>query len=331
MTSNQNSVDLEKPAEVPVAVVGLGLMGTSIIACLLAAGHPVVGVTRSIERRRKAPGRIRDLLAEMHSEGLITGDPEEIAARFKVTEDYADLADCRYIFESILENLELKKETIARIEAAASSTAVIGSNTSSIPVTMLQKDAAHPRRVLGIHWGEPAHVNRFLEIICGSGSDGACAARVAALARFWGKEPTLVKKDVRGFITNRIMYAMLREAFFLVENGYATPADVDRSVRNDYGYWNTFAGPFRFMDLTGISAYKAVMEGLLPELDRSTKVPELMRQMVESGAEGIRNAKGFYNYTPEQAENWEKLFLKFSYEIRALAAKYPENVGDLVP
>jgi 3-hydroxybutyryl-CoA dehydrogenase len=331
MTSDPNPVNEERPQNVPVGVVGLGLMGTSIIACLLAAGHPVVGVTRNIERRRNSPDRIRGLLAEMRSEGLITRDPDEIAARFQVTDDYADLADCRYIFESILEDLALKKETIAKIEAAVSPTAVIGSNTSSIPVTTLQKDTAHPERVLGIHWGEPAHVNRFLEIICGSQSDGAYAARVAALARFWGKEPTLVKKDVRGFITNRIMYAMLREAFYLVENGYATPADVDRSLRNDYGYWMTFAGPFRFMDLTGISAYQVVMEGLLPELDCSTKVPELMRQVVESGAEGIRNARGFYTYTPEQAENWERLFLKFSYEIRALAAKYPENVGDLLP
>src|ERR1019366_2608733 len=170
--------------------------------------------------RENSPDRIRGLLAEMRSEGLITLYPDEIAARFQVTDDYADLAECRYIFQSILEDLALKKETIAKIEAAVSPTAVIGSNTSSIPVTTLQKDTAHPERVLGIHWGEPAHVNRFLEIICGSQSDGAYAARVAALARFWGKEPTLVKKDVRGFITNRIMYAMLREAFYLVENGY---------------------------------------------------------------------------------------------------------------
>jgi len=340
MTSDQDPVNqehapdparpVERPAEVPVAVVGLGLMGTSIVACLLAAGHRVTGVTRNIERRGNAPGRIRELLAEMRSEGLIAGDPDEIAGRFKVTEDYSDLADSRYVFESIVENLALKKETIAKIEAAVSPAAVIGSNTSSIPVTMLQKDAAHPERVLGIHWGEPAHVNRFLEIVCGSQTDASHAARGASLARFWGKEPTLVKKDVRGFITNRIMYAMLREAFYLVEAGYATPADVDRSLRNDLGYWITFAGPFRFMDLTGIPAYAAVMQDLFPELDCSAKVPELMRQVVESGAEGVRNAKGFYTYTPEQAGNWEKLFLKFSYEIRALAAKYPEDVGDLV-
>ena len=133
-----------------------------------------------------------------------------------------------------------------------------------------------------------------------------------------------MRRDVRGFITNRLMYAMLREAFHLVEGGYATPADVDRSCRNDYGYWITFAGLFRYMDLTGIPAYAAVMRDLFPDLDCSKEVPRLMREVVESGALGIANAKGFYNYTPAEARRWEKKFLKFSYEIRALAQKYHE-------
>ena len=123
------------------------------------------------------------------------------------------------------------------------------------------------------------------------------------------------------------MYAMLREAFYLVEAGYATIADVDRSLRNDYGYWITFAGPFRFMDLTGIPAYAAVMKDLLPELNCSTEVPRLMRKVVQSGARGVSNAKGFYRYTPAQAKRWEKLFLEFSHEIRELAGKYPEDAG----
>ncbi|MGH9425295.1 MAG: 3-hydroxyacyl-CoA dehydrogenase family protein, partial [Terriglobia bacterium] len=194
-----------------------------------------------------------------------------------------------------------------------------------IPVTILQEAALHPERILGIHWAEPAHVTRFMEIICGKQTRPENAERVLALARQWRKEPTLVRRDIRGFIANRIMYAMMREAFCLVESGYATPADVDRSLRNDLGYWITFAGPFRFMDLTGIPAYEAVMRDLLPELCCDTQVPALMTKVVESGARGVSNAKGFYSYTPAQAKRWEKRFLKFSYEIRTLAQKYPEE------
>lgn len=124
------------------------------------------------------------------------------------------------------------------------------------------------------------------------------------------------------------MYAMLREAFYLVENGYATVADVDRSVRNDMGWWITMAGLFRYMDLTGIPAYAAVMRGLLPELSNNTQIPKLMQDVVASGARGVSNAKGFYSYTAAQAKRWEKRFLEFCYEIRALAHKYAERPGD---
>ena len=137
-----------------------------------------------------------------------------------------------------------------------------------------------------------------------------------------------MRKDVRGFITNRISYAMFREAFHLVESGVATVADVDRSLRNDVGYWITFAGPFRYMDLMGVPAYKTVMTDLLPELDCTKKVPSLMEKIVNSGAKGVSNRQGFYCYTPNQARRWQELFLKFNYDIRKLAMKYPEDAGD---
>jgi 3-hydroxybutyryl-CoA dehydrogenase len=164
-----------------------------------------------------------------------------------------------------------------------------------------------------------------MEVICGAKTRPSVARHVIALARNWGKEPTLVRRDIRGFITNRIMYAMIREAFHLVESGIATPADVDRSVRNDMGYWLTFAGPFRFMDLTGIPAYAAVMRDLLPELHNGDGVPALMRRVVDSGARGTANRKGFYRYTAAQARRWEKRFLQFTCEIRRLAMKYPDK------
>ena len=154
-----------------------------------------------------------------------------------------------------------------------------------------------------------------------------CATRHAVRTE-WGKEPSLLRKDIRGFISNRIMYAMLREAFYLVDAGFASVADIDRSLRNDLGYWITFAGPFRFMDLTGIPAYATVMKDLLPDLSCASEVPRLMQEVVQSGAHGVSNARGFYRYTPAQAKHWEKLFMQFSYQIRGLAADFPEDIGD---
>ncbi len=122
------------------------------------------------------------------------------------------------------------------------------------------------------------------------------------------------------------MYAMYREAFSLVENGYATVEDVDRACRNNAGYFMTLVGIFRWMDLTGVPAYHNVMKDLFPELNNSTAVPKLIDDIVKAGGRGVANAHGFYEYTPEEAHLWEETFADFSYEIRQLALKYPADI-----
>ena len=313
----------------PVAgVIGMGLMGTSIAACLLGAGHDVTCVEEDSAKARTAPKRLRRLLDDAYSKGLLAESPSLLMGRATISNSFSVLARATVTIESTIEDIAVKRRAIAEVEKVVSPRTLIGSNTSAIPVTELQRAAKHPERILGLHWAEPANITRFMEVICGSKTTPANAARAMRLARRWGKEPSLLRKDIRGFITNRIMYAMLREAFHLVEAGYASVEDVDRSLRNDLGYWITFAGPFRFMDLTGIPAYAAVMKDLLPDLASSVRIPRLMNKVVKSGAKGISNAKGFYNYTPAQAKRWEQLFLEFSHEIRRLAARYPENVGN---
>jgi 3-hydroxybutyryl-CoA dehydrogenase len=257
---------------------------------------------------------------------MLKDEPALVLGRLVITDDVSLLKGIEVVIESITESVEEKKSVYRKLETVLSPTAIIGSNTSAIPVSILQEGLLHPERLLGIHWAEPAHITRFMEVICGDRSELSFAQTIVTLAETWGKEPSLVKKDIRGFITNRIMYAMLREAFSLVDKGYATVEDVDRSMRNDLGYWTTFAGPFRFMDLTGIPAYLTVMKDLFPDLDNSTVTPELIERVVKAGGLGVRNAQGFYPYTPESAESWEKNFIEFSYDIRKLAEKYSKKI-----
>ena len=132
-----------------------------------------------------------------------------------------------------------------------------------------------------------------------------------------------MRKDIRGFITNRIMYAMYREAFYLVENGYATIEDVDRTCRNDGGHWMPFCGLFRYMDITGLQAYYSVMKDLFPTLNNQSHVPKLIADIAEKGGNGIVNGKGFYTYTKEEAEEWEKAYEEFAFDISRLSGKYP--------
>jgi len=308
--------------KIRIGTVGLGLMGSSIATCILAAGHEVTSLVLTMQEARTAQKRILGFLEELSAEGLLSSPPEYVIQRITITDDILLLEDHEVVIESITENVDAKKEIYRQLEQILSPTAIIGSNTSAIPVSVLQEGLEHPERLLGIHWAEPAHITRFMEVICGKDSDIKYAQQIVTLAESWGKEPSLLKKDIRGFITNRIMYAMLREAFNLVENGYATPEDVDRSLRNDLGYWITFAGPFRFMDLTGIPAYLTVMKDLFPELDNTSKTPETMEKLVAAGAKGVSNAQGFYPYTKESAAKWEEKFIEFSYDIRKLAEKY---------
>ena len=243
-----------------------------------------------------------------------------------ITADYGALKECSLVVECTLEDQNIKKSVYQKIEDVISADAILTSNTSAIPISILQKLTRHPERFLGLHWAEPSHTTRFLEIICGELSDVGKGEYLHELSHAWGKEPTLVRKDIRGFITNRLMYAMYREAFYLVENGYATVEDVDRACRNNAGYWMTLVGVFRWMDLTGVPAYHTVMKDLFPTLNNQTTVPKLIDDIVKAGGKGVANAHGFHSYTPEEAKLWEETFKEFSYEIRKLALKYPADV-----
>ena len=310
------------PAAYPAAVIGMGLMGHSIAACLLAAGHEVRGVTRNVAQRRGTPARIARLLREMRKEGMLKADPGMLMRRFRLTGDFSELKECRLAVESVVEDPATKKALYRALEEVLPRGAIIASNTSSIPLSLLQEGARHPGRFVGVHWDEPAHITCFMEIIMGRETTEGCARRVMQLAAAWGKEPSLLRRDIRGFITNRISYAMFREACWLVDTGVCSFEDVDRSLRNDVGWWAPFAGPFRYMDLMGVEAYYRVMKDLLPDLCTSPDVPGCIARVVESGGRGASNGRGFYRYSKAEAAKWEREFLKFNYEIRKLTAKY---------
>lgn len=312
--------------KITIGVVGLGLMGSSITTCLLMSGHPVIGLAPMEDDLQFAGKRITDYLVRSKEEGLIAGTPDALMENLTITTDYKDLSVCSLVIESTLEDLEVKKSVFQKIEAVISPDAFLTSNTSAIPISILQQYTKYPKRFFGLHWMEPSHTTRFLEVICGDLSDIAGGEYLCKISEGWGKEPTFLRKDIRGFITNRLMYALYREAFNLVENGYATVEDVDRACRNVPGYWMTLVGPFRWMDLTGIPAYHAVMKDLFPTLDNSTQVPKLIDDIVRSGGKGVANAHGFHDYTPEEAKLWEDTYKEFSYEIRKLALKYPADV-----
>ncbi|MCC5936927.1 MAG: 3-hydroxyacyl-CoA dehydrogenase family protein [Lunatimonas sp.] len=307
-------------------MVGLGLMGSSITVCMLIAGHPVIGVEPVSENVANSLQRVRNYLDVAWQKGLVTEKPDAYLSRLTLSDDFDSLGPAKIVIESVKEDMDIKRQVFAKIDKVVSDDAILSSNTSAIPISDLQTFVSSPQRFFGLHWMQPAHTTRFLEIICGNQSDRDIADYLYQLAEKWDKEPVLVKKDIRGFIGNRLMYAMYREALHLVQEDYATVEDVDRACRNVAGYFIPMVGVFRWMDFTGIGAYHTVMKELFPTLSNAQEPNKLISEIVEEGGNGVFNGRGFYTYTEEERKLWEEAYSRFTYEIRELALKYPHDV-----
>lgn len=283
-----------------VGVVGLGLMGQGICASLLVHGFDVVGYDISSERRQSIQEGISDVLVDCDALSIKTWP-----SRFNCVDCYEAFAACDFVIESVPEKLETKQQTLECLEEVLAVDVPIATNTSALPITHLQSHCRVPHRIVGMHWAEPCHLTRFLEVIRGEQTDEVTIDKTVQLGKRLGKDPTVVRRDVPGFIVNRLAYAMYREAFWLLENEVADVETIDRAFVNAISVWANFAGPFRWMDLTGLPAYAQVMDRLFPELSCGQEAPKLIRELLEQGARGIENGQGFYEYTPEDASQWQ--------------------------
>lgn len=307
-----------------VGVAGLGPLGRGIVTSLLSRGLSVVALESNAEVRDDARQHVAGGLSDLVTRGGMDATlVDEWPTRYAVAAGPADFARCDFVIESIFEDVAAKRALFDEIEAVVSSTIPIASNTSALPISALQRGRRHPERFVGMHWAMPCHLTRFLEIIRGEQTDDATVDAAMALGKLAGKDPSLVRKDVEGFIVNRVAYATYRECLWLLENGVADVETIDRSIRNARSVWANIAGPFRWMDLSGLAGYAAVMEQLFPKLSAETQVPKTMRDLIDSGARGMSNGRGFYEYTPEEVERWRKLLIENVWRVR-------EMTGDLL-
>jgi len=311
-----------KTAQVSVGIVGLGLMGRSVAVNMLAAGHPVKAIAATPKDLENLESKIAGVLQHCDELGLVVVPVKQALENLTISENFIELSDCSLVIECVIEELEIKRSILGKIDKVVRPDTIIGTNTSAIPVSTLQKMVTHPARFLGIHWAEPAYLTRFLEIICGEESALCNAQQVYDWAVHWRKEPTILKKDIPGFITNRIMYALFRETFALVEAGHISLEDVDKCVRYDAGSWMTLMGVFRRWDYLGLENLQG-MTTLFETLSNSEKVPLLLEKVVKEQGRGITNGKGLFHYSAEEAQKWAEAFAAFNEEIYELAAAYP--------
>lgn len=313
-------------------VVGLGLMGSSIVVSLLASGHQVIALAPIPGEKELASKYILDLLKHAEVSKILSEKPNSLIKALTITNNYSDLEQCALVQECVIEDLEIKKTVYNKIVANVSSETIIASNTSAIPISVLQQFVPNPKRFIGIHWAEPAYMTHFLEVTCGQLTDIDIAEKVMDMGKSWGKEPTLLRKDIRGFIANRLMYAVYREALALIENGHTNLIDADKVFRYDVGSWITVMGIFQRIGFMGAENFEQAFKQLIGKLSNQEEVSPMMEKMVEQNAKGIHNQFGLYPYNKVQAKAWEEAFARFNQDIYHLALRYREcnwaNISD---
>ena len=316
-----------------VGVVGLGLLGRGITACLLAAGLDVVVYDRDQAMQEEILSYMQSVMEEIAEHRPASSvHCDNWRERFHWASGLDEFEGCDVIIESVSEVLVVKRELLLQMEEIVGAEVPLASNTSALPITELQRGLAHPERVLGMHWAEPAFATRFLELIGGEQTSSLVLKDLDGFARSLGKEPSVVT-DLPGFIVNRLGYAMYREAMHLLETGVADAATIDRSYRNAAGLWASFCGPFRWIDITGGAAlYARAMQRVMPDLAVGQEVPAALRAQAErdgaATAAGSNHAvTGFYGETEAQKQIWLELLHRQAWEIEALRSRMDEAMA----
>ena len=314
-----------------VVVVGLGLLGKGIVTCFLGHGFEVVAIDKATENHAGIREEIGRLVQELVDLG---GFPRSLlqdwSKRLTITADFNSAKDTSFAVETVTEDVSVKESVLDVLEGVLAPEVIIGTNTSAIPISQLQKRRKYPARFLGMHWAEPAHATRFMELIRGEQTSDETLQTASVMARLLGKEPCICQKDIPGFIVNRIGYAMYREALNLLESGVADAATIDTAMRNALGLWASVCGPLRWIDITGgPELYAKAMQHVLPNLSTKTELPAPIQKLASEGARGITNGKGFYTYNKDEAHHWEELYRKHAWRVAKMQNEYfPQKKKD---
>lgn len=277
-----------------IAVVGGGFMGGGIAQVAAQGGYEVTLIDLNTAALEKSLADMRDSLDRLCAKGVVKESADEVLARVSASTALDAAADADAVIEAVFERIEVKQKLLGELDALCPPETLFATNTSTIPITLLGSFTQRADRVVGMHFFSPVPVNPLLEIIPGEQTSAESLAAAEHLGVRFGKKNFVVKKDVPGFIMNRIFGAMVCEAVRLVEQGVGTVADVDGGMTTGYGLT---LGPLAIADLAGLDVCVMAFDNI-QQLDPGSVVnpPNLLRQRVEEGKHGRKTREGFYFY-----------------------------------
>ncbi len=283
------------PASAAVGVIGAGTMGAGIAQVAAQAGHPVLLYDAAEGAAERGRAGIKAALDRRVAKGrLAAADADAVLARIALAGRPEDLAPARLVIEAVVERLDVKQAVLGRVEAAAGDEIILASNTSSLSITAIAAGLRRPRRLVGMHFFNPAPVMELVEVVSGAATDPGVAATVHATAAAWGKAPVHAR-STPGFIVNRVARPFYAEALRVVQEGAADPATVD-AVMTECGGFRM--GPFALMDLIGHDVNYAVTASVFAAFhhDRRYAPSLVQKELVEAGWLGRKSGRGFYSY-----------------------------------
>jgi 3-hydroxybutyryl-CoA dehydrogenase len=284
------------------AIIGAGTMGLGVAEAWLAAGVDVRLLDASPEQTRLAHAQLAQRVRGHAEAGLV--DPAVLARvpALPAAEDIASaVADVDLVFEAVFERVDVKQGVLEAIEAGARRETLIASNTSSLPIDDLAAWLQHPQRFFGMHWFNPPEWTPGVELIPAQVTDPQAVEQARAFLQAIGKRPIVVGSGP-GFVANRIQMALFREALACVEDGLASPAEVDEVVRSCFGFRLPFFGPFQIADMAGLDVYQHVFGILERGLGERFQAPAALAAHVDQGQYGTKTGRGFFSYTAEERE-----------------------------
>lgn len=281
------------------AVVGAGAMGRQIALCCAIHGYPTT-LTDSLPAALESAARWKaEYLEGRVAKGRMTRDEAgAAAANLRLTPRLDEaVAGAGLVIEAVVEQLEIKRALFAELDRLAPGEAILTTNSSTIVSSLIADATARPAQVANLHYFNPALVMELVEVVQGPHTSPETAETLMAFARKTGKVPILLKKEISGFVANRILAAVVREAAFLYENGYAGFAEIDLACEKALGYP---MGPFRLMDLTGIDvSYLTRMQRFTESGREEDRPPESIAEKYRRGEFGRKTGKGWYDYSAE--------------------------------
>jgi 3-hydroxybutyryl-CoA dehydrogenase len=277
-----------------IAVIGAGLMGHGIAQVFALAGHDVT-ITDTVMKNldtvtKRIAANLRDL-----------GDDPLAIARIRPCLELAEaVREADYVVEAIAEDLPLKQKLFAEIERHAPAEAILASNTSVIPITSIMEELKNRERALGTHWWNPPFLVPLVEVIETQWTSPEVVTWTMDLHRDAGKKPAHVKKDVPGFIGNRLQHALWREAISLVENGICDAATVDAVIKASFGRRLAVLGPLENADLVGTDLTLAIHKTVLPAIDSRPAASPYLEKLVADGKLGFKSGEGFRKWSADE-------------------------------